>query len=73
MKSKINREWHSKNKMPKNPTLEQRVKWHLAHQENCTCRPIAGKLAEEIKKLGLSTGLRFRKSQNVNDHDYYTY
>ena len=46
----INREWHLKNKMPKNATFEQRVKWHLEHQKNCSCRPIAGKLAQEMKK-----------------------
>jgi len=53
MTSKINREWHTKNKMLKNPTFKQRVKWHLAHQKNCSCRPIAGKLAEEMKKRGI--------------------
>jgi hypothetical protein len=50
---KINREWHLEHPMPKNPTFEQRVKWHLAHQKNCSCRPIAGKLAEELKKRGI--------------------
>lgn len=50
---KINKEWHEKNKMPKNPTFEQRVKWHLAHKNNCSCRPIAGKLAEEMTKRGI--------------------
>lgn len=50
---KINKEWHEKNKMPKNPTFEQRVKWHLEHQKNCMCRPIAGKLAEEMMKRGI--------------------
>ena len=50
---KINKEWHLKNKMPKNPTFEQRVKWHLAHQANCSCRPISEKLAEEMKKRGI--------------------
>jgi len=53
MTSKINREWHTKNKMPKNPTVEQKVKWHLEHQKNCSCRPIAGKLDEEMKKHGI--------------------
>lgn len=53
MTMKINKEWHTKNKMPKNPSFEQRVKWHLAHQRNCSCRPIAGKLAEEMKKRGI--------------------
>ena len=46
----INAEWHRKNRMPKNATFEQRVKWHLEHQKNCSCRPISGKLAEEMKK-----------------------
>ena len=29
MSSKINKEWHEKNKMPANPSLEEKVKWHL--------------------------------------------
>lgn len=45
---KINKEWHEKNKMPKNPTFEQRVKWHLEHQKNCNCRPIPQKLLSEM-------------------------
>jgi hypothetical protein len=49
----INKEWHLKNKMPKNPTFEQRVKWHLSHQKNCSCRKIATKLAEEMKAKGI--------------------
>ncbi len=35
---KINRVWHEKNKMPKNPTEEQRAEWHLRHFKNCGCR-----------------------------------
>ena len=50
---KINADWHSKNKMPKNPSLNQRIEWHLAHAKNCTCRPIDGKIWEEIKKRKL--------------------
>jgi hypothetical protein len=50
---KLNKEWHLKHPMPKNPTFEQRVKWHLAHQRHCSCRPIAEKLAEEMKKKGI--------------------
>lgn len=46
----INREWHLNNKMPKNPTLEQRIQWHLEHEKNCKCRPIPEKLLEEIVK-----------------------
>ncbi len=43
---KINAEWHLKHKMPKNPTIEERIKWHLEHQKHCSCRKISGKLAE---------------------------
>lgn len=47
---KINKEWHLANRMPKNPTLDERIKWHLAHVENCSCRPLSGKILEEIKR-----------------------
>lgn len=49
----MNAEWHVNNKMPKNPTLDQRIKWHLAHIQNCSCRPLGGKMLAEIKKRGL--------------------
>jgi len=48
--AKINREWHLANKMPKNPTLEQRIAWHKEHAKNCGCWPIPDKLFEEMKK-----------------------
>jgi hypothetical protein len=51
---KINKEWHDKNRMPKNPSFEQRVQWHLAHTKNCNCRPIPKKLLEEMNKKGVS-------------------
>ncbi len=35
---KINAEWHKANLMPKNPSEDQRLEWHLAHLENCQCR-----------------------------------
>ena len=46
---KINKEWHGKNKMPKSPTLGERVAWHKKHQEYCQCRPIPYSLKEFIK------------------------
>jgi hypothetical protein len=49
----INAEWHGQNKMPPNATFEQRVPWHLAHEQHCTCRPIPKKLLEEMKKKGI--------------------
>lgn len=48
---KINKEWHEKNKMPKNPTIDQRIEWHLNHLKNCHCREdLPPKLLEEMKK-----------------------
>jgi len=49
---KINKEWHLANKMPKNPTLNQRAEWHVEHARHCICRPLSGKILEEIKKRG---------------------
>jgi len=47
---KINKEWHLKNKMPKNPTLEERIIWHIGHSKNCRCREMPENIKEEIKK-----------------------
>jgi hypothetical protein len=47
MESKINSEWHAKNKMPKNPTFEQRVKWHLAIKKIARVAP---SLINSLKK-----------------------
>lgn len=48
---KINAKWHLANKMPKNPTLAQRIKWHKAHAKHCACRPMPEKLLKEMKKF----------------------
>ncbi|MCB1516051.1 MAG: hypothetical protein KDJ19_00315 [Hyphomicrobiaceae bacterium] len=37
---KINADWHRDNPMPKNPTPQQRIDWHLAHAVHCQCRGI---------------------------------
>jgi len=46
----INKPWHEKNRMPKNPNLGQRIKWHLEHSKNCGCREIPQKLLREMKR-----------------------
>ena len=51
---KINAEWHKANKMPKNPTLDQRLDWHIGHAKNCQCWPVPPKLQEEIEKRNSS-------------------
>jgi len=50
---KVNEEWHSQNVMPKNATMDQRIKWHLEHAENCGCRAIPPQVAAEIEKRKL--------------------
>lgn len=49
----INKEWHLANKMPDNPTLDQRVEWHVAHAHNCTCRRLSGPILDEIRRRGI--------------------
>jgi hypothetical protein len=46
----INKEWHKKHKMPKNPNLKERMEWHIEHAENCSCYPMSDKLKAEINK-----------------------
>ncbi len=51
---KINAEWHKKHKMPRNPTIEQRIEWHVEHLKHCSCRTqIPTKLLEEMKKRNI--------------------
>lgn len=45
----MNKVWHEKNPMPKNPTVDQRIVWHVAHAKYCRCREIPFKLMLEIK------------------------
>jgi hypothetical protein len=51
--SKTNAAWHDANPMPKNPTLDQRVARHVEHAKHCGCRPIAGKIRDEMLKRGI--------------------
>lgn len=48
--STINKEWHAKNRMPANPTIDQRMSWHIEHTKHCICRPIPEKLAADIRR-----------------------
>jgi hypothetical protein len=49
-KYSINAEWHRKHPMPKNPTLDERIKWHKSHALHCACRPMPASLLAEMKK-----------------------
>ena len=37
---KVNQTWHKSHRMPKNPTVAQRVEWHRGHEVSCGCRPM---------------------------------
>ncbi|CAG1005788.1 hypothetical protein METP2_03692 [Methanosarcinales archaeon] len=54
--------------MPENPTMDQRVKWHIEHARNCSCRPLGGKILEELKKRYMNTHQEFWIFFNRNDH-----
>lgn len=49
----INKTWHLSHKMPKNPSLDQRIIWHVEHTRNCKCRKLEGKILDEINKRGI--------------------
>jgi len=35
---------HKRHPTAKNPTLDQRIAWHLERQKQCACRPIPARL-----------------------------
>jgi hypothetical protein len=54
---KLNAEWHRINKMPKNPTLEQRLDWHREHEKYCACREMPRAIRAELdRRLSGSPG-----------------
>lgn len=46
----MNAEWHRKNKMPPNATLEQKAEWHREHAERCACREMPERIRKELAK-----------------------
>jgi hypothetical protein len=46
--SRINKEWHEANRMPKNPTRQQRLDWHIEHSRSCSCRTPSARLQAEM-------------------------
>jgi hypothetical protein len=46
----VNAVWHAGNPMPPNPSLNQRITWHLKHASACGCRPIPDDLMAEIRR-----------------------
>ncbi len=48
----INKEWHLANKMPINPTKEERLNWHLKHSKKCNCREMPESIKQELINSG---------------------
>lgn len=61
-------EWHLKHQLPKNPTLDQRVKWHMDHARRCPCPSKDEDIMEELKKRYLGKHQDFWIFYNRNDH-----
>lgn len=59
--STINENWHRKHVMPKNATMDQRVRWHLEHARACACREIPGTVLEELRRRGVRIPKPLRK------------
>jgi DNA-3-methyladenine glycosylase I len=51
-----NAAWHAQNSLPRGATDPERLRWHLAHQRACGCRPIPARLVvlgdNAAKKIG---------------------
>jgi hypothetical protein len=48
--TRTNARWHAAHRMPASASLDQRVKWHLAHAANCACRPMPATIVAELKR-----------------------
>jgi len=47
---KINKEWHQRHVMPKSPSLDERIQWHVEHAKACGCREMPPSILKEIRK-----------------------
>lgn len=36
----MNEDWHNEHPLGSSASMEERVRWHLQHQQKCACRPI---------------------------------
>jgi hypothetical protein len=36
--------------MPKNPSMDARIRWHLQHSRYCGCRPVPKGVEAEIRR-----------------------
>jgi hypothetical protein len=62
MGSPLNAKWHRQHVMPKNPSMAQRLRWHVAHARACGCRPMPQSVAAELRPVATQAG-----SPRLND------
>jgi hypothetical protein len=58
----INATWHKQHPMPARATLDQRVRWHIAHAKACGCREIPATVLKELRRRGAAPPQRTRFS-----------
>ena len=64
-----NDEWHSKHRLSQNPTMDQRVLWHIEHARRCTCgHAVDPELLEELERRYLKTHQDFWIFFHRDDH-----
>ena len=51
---RLNAEWHRAHPMPRNPTIDQRIAWHVDHSKHCGCREIPDKLRAKMRQRGIT-------------------
>jgi hypothetical protein len=51
----INATWHKNHPMPKNPSMNERVKWHVEHEKTCGCRKIPASIKKEMRLRKIKT------------------
>ena len=60
--AKLNATWHEKYPMPAKPTVDQRVRWHVAHARACACRAIPASVVTELKRRGVRLPTRLKST-----------
>jgi hypothetical protein len=46
----MNALWHRRHAMPKTPSLEQRLRWQVAHAKACGCRKMPPTVVAELRR-----------------------
>ncbi len=59
--------WHSKHRLPDNPTLDQKVKWHMVHARRCPCPAHDEDILDELNQRYLGKHQDFWIEHNIND------